>query len=308
MIQNIMKSSKVFLLLIYSNFLSTCFSQVSYVDFNYTVNNNLVTFIDTIGCSCSGISYTRTYYNFGDTASGTFNHALINGANHIVHHYFNNPGVYLVCAYSYVHGDNNCICEDTICKQVTITTTGVNCNANFCYTSVLDSNNNNNNNNIVINFFNYSTSDDSIVSFAWGGCGGFWTNWSPIIQMPYGCIGHPVSLSISTQNGCKSSYEESIIIGSTCDSVYVTPNGDHKKYNIELLYLMDNSCFKILNTSEIKEFSVYIYDILGKLVIEKQIKYGDEEFYNLNLQTGIYLYKIIANKRLLKANRIFVIK
>ena len=72
-----------------------------------------------------------------------------------------------------------------------------------------------------------------------------------------------------------------------------------------------NQLFLEYNLSEIKEARFIVYDITGKILFEKVLKGGNrtEEITDLQLSSGIYLYKIItSDNTILKQSKLTIIK
>lgn len=97
------------------------------------------------------------------------------------------------------------------------------------------------------------------------------------------------------------------------------PDANHEEDNIhfsneEMLSVYPNPTSGVLTINydlqQYKIIDLKIYDVQGKLVIQHQLNNQQLQFTtnDLGLQSGIYLYKITADEKLLLGNKLIVIK
>ena len=164
------------------------------------------------------ITNVTNYWTFGDGTSATTFDPI---------HYYTQAGTYTVCHIVTLPGT---LCADTSCQTVQGTGVGTSCHANFTDSTSANS--------TTVLFTNHSTSSDSIVSYAWTFGDGS-TSTSANTHHTYTASGSAfyVCLTITTANGCSSTY---------CDSVHVghISTACHASFN----YTID-SCQRVTFTS-----------------------------------------------------------
>lgn len=283
------------LLILFSNSL---FSQTYTLDFEITVNDNLVTFTNLSSCSCSGIIYPFVDLNFGDTTAGTINEKQLNDFPKT--HYYSYPGTYTVRGILNANG-TNCSCIDTIYKQVTITTTGVNCHANFCYHTYYNSNFQS-----CVDLINTSTSNDSISSYVWEATGGVYTNtlYNPTICYPANVIVNYALLLITTESLCESQISKFLVSDySDCDTIISTNIGHSESNNISVILI--NNGIEITQNENVENYELVISDILGR--VRKKVHINDKTTHvsKTDIKEGIYIYILYKNNQIYNVGKFF---
>lgn len=66
-----------------------------------------------------------------------------------------------------------------------------------------------------------------------------------------------------------------------------------------VVYNFDNNLSVFLNTNQNADFSLYVYNILGKLVMEESGQCGQKNIYNMNLPGGTYIVSVRYNGNIL---------
>lgn len=279
---------------------SPTFSQNCTADFTYTIgNNNVVTFNNTTSFNCSPNSSVYYGFNFDDTASGNFNFGNIFGGST---HFFKSPGVYDVCYYANSStGEQNCICHDSICQQITITSTGSNCQANYCYNAI-DAGGY-----MSVSFSNFSTADDSIVDVYWDYGDGIQSiEYNPdhiYFTLP-SSVDFICNLYIETANGCQSVVTDTIKLGNHCTQS-VTSVSIVDAPSIKVFPTVISSQFTI-QVSEIKEnMSFQLFDILGRPVTQVALNSTQTEIKRHNtMASGNYIYRILSGDAVVKTGKL----
>ncbi len=296
--QRVMKKQSIAISILLILFSNSLFSQTYTLDFEITVNDNLVTFTNLSSCSCSGIIYPFVHLNFGDTTTGTINEKQL--GNNSQTHYYNYPGTYTVRGILHANG-TNCSCIDTIYKQVTITTIGVNCHADFCYHTYYNSNFQS-----CVDLINTSTSHDSIIFYTWEGPQGFIaTNlYNPTMCYPSGYIINGATLTISTENSCESQITKFFISDySDCDTIISTNIGHTESNNISVILI--NNGIEITQNDNVENYELVISDILGR--VRKKVHINDKTTHisNTDIKEGVYIYILYKNNQIYKVGKFF---
>lgn len=153
------------------------------------------------------------HWNFGDNTDTT------STSHYVTHHYPSDTTahVYHVCLTVTISGT---ICADTFCQYVTVPASGGNtgCHAQFSWSFVPS-------NYLTIYFTNQSNTANTNATYLWTfGDGTSSTNFDP--HHTYSSPGvYGVCLTVSTFNGCTSTYCDSVVVGSN------TGGGCHANFN-----------------------------------------------------------------------------
>ncbi len=293
---------KTFLLGLLIGIVNIAFTQPCNVDFNFTVNsNNFVTFTNNSSSPCQSppIGW-GLFLDYGDTISGEFNTW---GGEYNTWgfdgHFYKYPGVYSVCGIAWMN-DGICVCEDSVCHQITISDTGSYCQASYCYNATVDTSGY-----LHVEFYNTSQSYDSITNVFWVFNDGtesqnFNTEHNFFYPVTYDQLTY---LYIQTQNGCQSVIVDTLTLGLHCDSVIgvkeivsktlvnVYPTIVQSKVTIETSNFSENMVFELFNLEGKKLRSVKINS--KKIYFEKN-----------NLESGVYVYKVFNEYSVFKTGRL----
>lgn len=241
-------------------------------NYTFTVSGANVLFTNT---SPTTGSFTTYQWNFGDGTTA-------NGLN--ASHTFSSNGYKNVCL---TKTDSLPLCTSTKCDSVLITgaSTVTTCNANFNF--VLGANG-------LVNFNNTSTGTTTSTYYTWNfGGGSFGSGSNP--SNTYTSNGPKlICLTMSDSiAGCNSTKCDSIFITSVPTSIKTTKI-DNTSLNI---YPNPSNGIVTIEVSNLKSLQskVYVYNVLGKVVFEKEMVSNSNQIINLSeLNDGTYFVKLVS--------------
>ncbi|MBW8051558.1 MAG: T9SS type A sorting domain-containing protein, partial [Cytophagales bacterium] len=191
---------------------------------------------------------------------------------------------------------------DTICKQITITDTGSNCQADYCYTATDTSGT------LEVTFYNISTSDDSITNVYWDFNDGTQSIQYTDVQHIFPTPGpnHITYLYIQTASGCQSVYVDTIQVGTNCDSVPTgTTNSQYesKDLTIKIHPTIIHSTATVKTNLTERQIEIRIYDLTGRQV--RLIELNNNRTFDRNqLKQGIYIYKVTVDNKIIQTGKL----
>ena len=279
--------------------------QVCSVDFVYMIGtNNYTSFNDTLTTSsCSSWSGCCLSFDYGDSTSGNLNSSGWNpfGWNH----FYKYPGVYNACITMAYTDGGGCTCIDSTCKPITIADTGSTCQADYCYTAIIDTNGL-----LRVDFINTSTSDDSITNVYWDFNDGFQsTNYHYLDY--YFVIPVPDQLTylyIQTASGCQSFIVDTIVVGTTCDSV----TGINEQVIERIAFylsvyptIIESTAIIEVNEAE-KSAIFYLHDLYGRNLRRIVLNQCKTALDPRALASGLYLYTVIVDGLNVKTGKLLI--
>ena len=277
------------------------------------IKNVCLTISDSSGCSstkCDSINITNA--TTPATCNANFTFTLLTGG--VVHFASTSTGTNSTTNYSWNFGGgsygtglspnhtysfngikNICLtltdsttgCSSTKCQTLNITnaSTVTPCSAHFTYTVLAGG---------VVHFSSTSTGTNSLTNYSWNyGSGSYGTGLNPLHTFTSNGIKY-ICLTISDSlTSCSS---------TKCDSIYVTTVTGIKNYvnnlaNIIIYPNPNNGVFTIELSAlsiENKETKIYIYNVLGEIVFEKNSISNTKQNVDINnLVNGTYFIKLI---------------
>lgn len=273
-------------------------------DFNYTIgSNNVVTFNDGTSFNCSPNSTVYYTFDFDDASSGNLNFGNIFGG---LTHFFKSPGVYDVCYWANSgNGEQNCICHDSICHQVTITNTGSNCEANYCYTAT------DLGGYMEVAFSNLSVADDSIVDVYWDYGDGIQSIEYERIHTYFTVPSNAdflCNLYIQTANGCQSVALDTIKLGTHCTSISTEAiETELSSAEIEIFPTLISSTATISINQVEENMSFQLIDLLGRSVAQIPLTSTKTQFErNEAMIAGTYVYRVLMGYNTIKTGKLIL--
>jgi hypothetical protein len=170
------------------------------------------------------------------------------------------------------------------------------CIADYCYTSVSDTNNS-----LSVNFYNHSTTNDSAMYAYWS----FGDGSNSYVYNPHHVYftidTFIVDLFAFTVTGCGNHFIDSIVINTFCDTT-ANLNKNNGNNEIYIYPSIVNSSFRVITGGLINsKLHITLYNVFGKIVFESVLFDRNTEVLRHNIQSGIYFYTIFDDDRILKS-------